>query len=59
MKKTEGWWFDMDILCLKKAIEFKKLEKNKIIVGLETDKYVNNAVLKISDLNFLKKYLMK
>ena len=27
MKKTEGWWFDMDILCLKKAIEFKKLEK--------------------------------
>ena len=54
MKKTEGWWFDMDMLCLKKAIEFKKLEKNKVIVGLETDKYVNNAVLKISDLNFLK-----
>ena len=26
MKKTKGWWFDMDILCLKKASEFKKLE---------------------------------
>ncbi len=55
MKKTKGWWFDMDILCLKKASEFKKLEKNEIIIGLETDKYINNAVLKISDINFLKK----
>lgn len=54
MKKTKGWWFDMDMICLKKANEFKKLEKNKIIIGLETDNYVNNAVLKISDLNFLR-----
>ena len=54
MKKTKGWWFDMDILCLKKASEFKKLEKNEIIIGLETDKYINNAVLKISDKHFLQ-----
>ncbi len=55
MKKTRGWWFDMDMLCLKKASEFKKLEKNEIIIGLETDNYINNAVLKISDFSFLKK----
>lgn len=55
LKSNNGWWFDMDILCLKKAEEFKKLEKNKIVVGMETENYVNNAVLKISDFDFLKK----
>ncbi len=55
MRLNKGWWFDMDILCLKRAKEFKKLEKHKIIIGLETDKYVNNAVLNISDLDFLNK----
>ena len=54
MKLNNGWWFDMDILCLKKSSAFKKLEKKKIVVGLETDEYVNNAVLKISDRNLLK-----
>ena len=54
MKLNNGWWFDMDILCLKKSSAFKKLEKKKIIVGLETDKYINNAVLKISDKHFLQ-----
>ncbi len=54
MKLNNGWWFDMDILCLKKSSEFKKLEKNKIIAGLETDNFVNNAVLKITDNDFLE-----
>jgi hypothetical protein len=51
-KKKLGWWFDIDIVCLKKSIYFSKLEKNKkIVVGLETSNKINNAVLKINDIN--------
>lgn len=53
IKKNKGWWFDMDILCLKNASEFYKLEKKDIIIGLETDDFVNNAVLKISNFELL------
>ena len=55
LRLNKGWWFDMDILCLKRAEEFKKLEDNKIVIGMETENSVNNAVLKISDFDFLDK----
>ena len=62
-KFVDGWWFDMDTICLKKAKEFLKLEKNKkIIVGLETKHKVNNAVLKINDhalINTISKEISK
>ncbi len=52
-KKNLGWWFDFDIICLKNSKSFNKLEKNKkIIIGYETKYKVNNAVLKINNLNF-------
>ena len=56
-KKNLGWWFDFDIICLKNSKSFNKLEKNKkIIIGYETKYKVNNAVLKINNLNFSMKY---
>ena len=49
-KKRYGWWFDMDVLCLKDARFFNKLDKDKkIIIGFEDAYKVNNAVLKIND----------
>jgi hypothetical protein len=51
-KKNLGWWFDMDVVCLKNSKYFSKLEKgNKFIIGMETNNKINNAVLKISDKN--------
>ena len=48
-KKNLGWWFDLDILCLRNLKNFKKLEKHKkILIGYETEHKVNNAVLKIN-----------
>lgn len=49
-KRNLGWWFDMDVICLKNAKYFLELEKkNKFIVGMETKNETNNAVLKIRD----------
>ncbi len=57
-KKNLGWWFDLDIICLKNSKYFKKLEKNKkIIIGYETKNKVNNAVLKINDSKFSNELL--
>lgn len=55
-KKNKGWWFDMDVICLKKAYEFAKLENNRqFVIGLETESKVNNAVLKISNSELIMK----
>lgn len=57
-KKNLGWWFDLDIICLKNSKNFKKLEKNKkIIIGYETKYKVNNAVLKINNSSFINEIL--
>ncbi len=57
-KKNLGWWFDLDIICLKNSKNFYKLEKNrKIVIGYETKNKVNNAVLKVNDLNLTNKLL--
>lgn len=49
-KKNLGWWFDMDVVCLKNAKYFLKLEKkNKFIIGEEVKNKINTAVLKIND----------
>jgi hypothetical protein len=55
-KKNVGWWFDMDIVCLKNSKYFSQLEKrNKFVIGMETNNKINNAVLKISDKNLVKR----
>jgi hypothetical protein len=49
-KKNLGWWFDMDVVCLKSAKYFLQLEKkNKFIIGKEVKNKINTAVLKIND----------
>ena len=58
--KNLGWWFDLDIVCLKNSSEFRKLEKNKnIIIGYETSNKVNNAVLKINNKKIVNEILKK
>lgn len=57
-KKNLGWWFDMDVVCLKSSKYFSQLEKkNKFIIGMETNNKINNAVLKISDKNLVDRIL--
>jgi hypothetical protein len=57
--KNLGWWFDLDVMCLKKHKSFNKLQKNKkLIIGYETDNKVNNAVLKINS-NLVSTSLLK
>tara|TARA_Y100000591_G_scaffold328021_1_gene353622 strand:+ start:508 stop:1377 length:870 start_codon:yes stop_codon:yes gene_type:complete len=57
-KKKLGWWFDLDIICLKNFKYFNKLEKNKkIIIGYETKYKVNNAVLKVNNPIFINEIL--
>jgi len=59
-KKKLGWWFDIDVVCLKKANFFLKLEKNKkFLIGLETSNNINNAVLKINDKDLCNTLLKK
>lgn len=50
MKLNKGWWFDMDILCLKNAKDFDKLENQKdIVAGYEDNQEIANGVLKINN----------
>lgn len=57
MKRGKGWWFDMDVLCLKKASKFQTLEKSDFIAGLETPNYINNAVLRITNKDLIEEIL--
>jgi hypothetical protein len=55
LEKYGGWWFDTDCICLKDQLEFKELLKNqKIVVGYESENYINGAVL-----NFINRDLAK
>lgn len=57
-KKKLGWWFDIDVICLKKAKFFFDLEKNKeFVIGFETADKINNAVLKINNIKLCKAIL--
>jgi len=59
-KKNLGWWFDLDVTCLKNSKYFYKLDKkNKFIIGMETQDKINNAVLKINDSILLKEISKK
>lgn len=50
MKNQKGWWFDMDIICLKNSEDFDLLEQNrKIVAGYEEGENIANGVLKIND----------
>ena len=60
LQRKKGWWFDLDIICLKNSSEFRKLEKNKnIIIGYEIPNKVNNAVLKINNIEIVNEILKK
>jgi len=59
-KKKLGWWFDLDVVCLKNSKFFTALEKNnKFVIGMETNNKINNAVLKINDTFLLDQILKK
>jgi hypothetical protein len=59
-KKKLGWWFDLDVVCLKNSKFFTALEKNnKFVIGMETKNKINNAVLKINDSFLLDQILKK
>lgn len=49
-----GWWFDTDIVCLRDVTEFEELTyKNEMVLGFESGKFVNGAVMYIGDNYFL------
>ena len=59
-KKNLGWWFDLDIICLKNSKDFINLEKSKkIVIGYETKNKVNTAVLKINKFNIAEEIFNK
>ena len=59
-KRNLGWWFDMDVVCIKNSKFFAALEKeNKFIIGMETQNKINNAVLKINDIFLLSEISKK
>jgi hypothetical protein len=51
MKLNKGWWFDIDIICLKDAKDFDELDNNKnIVAGYEdSNKNISNGILKINN----------
>jgi hypothetical protein len=60
MKKKCGWWFDIDIICLKDASEFDNLDNNKkILVGYECEDNIANGILKINDQTIIEDIINK
>lgn len=51
MKLNKGWWFDIDIICLKDARDFDQLDNNKnIVAGYEdSNENISNGILKINN----------
>jgi len=51
MKFNKGWWFDIDIICLRDARDFDELDNNKnIVAGYEdSNKNISNGILKINN----------
>ena len=55
-----SWYFDNDILCLKKACEFREIadsSKGKIIVGRQSSEIINGAVYSASDPKIIDHYI--
>lgn len=60
MKKNCGWWFDIDVICLKDATEFDNLDINKkILVGYEFNNHIANGILKINDQKIIDEIIIK
>ncbi len=58
LTEEEGWWFDIDCLCMMDEKEFCKLKKNRqIVAGWQDSFCVNNAVLCFPDIQLAKKAL--
>ena len=61
MKKNPGsWYFDNDIICLKKISNFKEIQnlsKGKIIVGRQSSEIINGAIFSISDSKIIEHYI--
>lgn len=52
LKKTKGWWFDADMLCLSQQENFKNHLTNKprsVVIGCEIEGTVSAGVLFIDD----------
>jgi hypothetical protein len=47
LNKFDGWWFDLDVICLKSVEEFKKLKNRNIVAGklYHDNDDMNGAVL--------------
>mgnify|MGYP001197399434 FL=1 len=61
MEKYPGcWYFDNDIICLKKVSEYKEIQnlsKGKIIIGRVSPEIINGAVLSASDPAIINHYV--
>ena len=61
MEKYPGcWYFDNDIICLKKVSEYKKIQnlsRGKIIIGRVSPEIINGAVLSASDPEIINHYV--
>ena len=55
-----SWYFDNDILCLKKTHEYEKIanaSNGKIIVGRQSSQIINGAVFSASDKKIIDHYI--
>lgn len=53
--KTPGWWFDLDVFCLKDQKYFSELSKaHCVILAKSEDEELHATVLKVNDRFFLK-----
>ncbi|NTV97780.1 MAG: hypothetical protein HGA70_01265 [Chlorobiaceae bacterium] len=62
LKKEGGWWFDADLVCVKKVDHFIDTVRSKhkpISAGYQNTKYVNNAVIYTEDEAFIDSILLQ
>lgn len=58
LTQEEGWWFDLDCLCMKEEKEFCKLKQNRqIVAGWEDSFKVNSGVLCFPNIQLARKAL--
>lgn len=59
LKKQGGWWFDMDMLCLKPVSEFERQfdERQPIVIGRLDDHSLGGAVLRINQKHLIDRII--
>lgn len=59
LKKYDGWWFDMDCICMKDVEYFANLvDEHDFVVGRERDNYTGSSVLFFKDKDLLNEILI-